>query len=78
MKLYRVHIDRVLYVLADDAFEAERLAIEARPNMDETEVDVEPATAKGVQMDGWMEFPPYGLPLGMERKAKDLVPERLL
>jgi hypothetical protein len=60
MKLYRVHIDRVLYVMASDALEAENIAIHEQPNMDETVTDVEPATPHGVQGDGWENYPPYG------------------
>lgn len=69
MRLYRVHIDRVLYVMADDVLDAEHKAINADPNMDETEVDVERATPNGLQMDGWENHPPYGQPYGEEPKA---------
>ena len=60
MKLYRVHIDRVLYIVAEDALDAERLAVHVDPNMDETEVDVAPANENIVRMDGWENHPPYG------------------
>ena len=73
MKLYRVHIDRVLYVVADDAMDAECKAVHMHPNPDETEVDVEPATQNGAEADGWLEFPPYGQPSGVMTKAKEFL-----
>ena len=62
MRLYRVHIDRVLYVLAEDALDAEHIAVHEAPNSDETEVHVEPAKPERVTSDGWDNYPPYGQP----------------
>lgn len=75
MRLYRVHIDRVLYVMAENDREAEDIAVHERPNKDETEVEVTPATAHEVLCDGWENFPPYGQ-FGEPLKAGEIVKKK--
>ena len=63
MKLYRVQVTKVIYVLAQDALEAS-VAGQHHVERDDGEPDVEvtPATAKSLQADGWRNALVYGEP----------------
>lgn len=74
MKLYRIRLTRVLYVLAEEAGQAERWAEEAPHNsseVEETEISV--ATREEMVDDGWENSEPWGI--RMDKTCGELMRE---